>query len=127
MNVNAESFSLSVRLRKTLLSLIEVITKWDEGMAVSFFLVLRWGLSEEGGLGDSYVGHVGSAESHGQLQVLLLLEPKPPQPLLFLPLALPLGPLQLLTLTSKHREVQAGSVHFSLMGSQDCLTSLTSD
>lgn len=56
----------------------------------------------------SSIGHVGSAESDGQLQVLLFLKPQPPQPLLFLTLALSLGPLQLLALTSKHREVQAG-------------------
>ncbi len=49
----------------------------------------------------SGAGHVGPAESDGQLQVLLLLEPQPPQPLLLLALALPLGPLQLLVLTSK--------------------------
>lgn len=46
-------------------------------------------------------GHVGLAESDGQLQVLLLLELQPPQPLLLLSLARLLGPLQLLLLTSK--------------------------
>lgn len=45
--------------------------------------------------------YVGPAESNGQLQVLLLLELQPLQPLLLLALALPLGPLQLLVLTSK--------------------------
>ena len=49
----------------------------------------------------SGAGHVGPAESDGQLQVLLLLEPQPPQPLLLLTLALPLDPLQLLALISK--------------------------
>lgn len=49
----------------------------------------------------SGAGHVGPAESDGQLQVLLLLEPQSPQPLLLLTFTLPLGPLQLLVLTSK--------------------------
>lgn len=49
----------------------------------------------------SGVRHGGLAESDGQLQVLLLLELQPPQPLPFLMLALTLGPLQLLALTSK--------------------------
>lgn len=49
----------------------------------------------------SDAGHVGSTESDGELQILLLLEPQPPQPLLLLTLALPLGPLQLLALISK--------------------------
>lgn len=49
----------------------------------------------------SGAGHVSPAESDGELQVLLLLETQPPQPLLLLTLALPLGPLQLLALISK--------------------------
>lgn len=49
----------------------------------------------------SGAGHVGFAERDGQLQVLLLLEPQPRQPLLLLALTLPLSPLQLLALTSK--------------------------
>ena len=49
----------------------------------------------------SGTGHVGPAEGDGELQVLLLLEPEPPQPVLLLPLALLLGPFQLLLLTSK--------------------------
>lgn len=66
------------------------------------------GLKAVEGHAWSGAGHVGPAESDGQLQVLLLLEPQPPQPLLLLTLALPLGPFQLLVLTSEHREVQAG-------------------
>ncbi|KAF3858033.1 hypothetical protein F7725_011234 [Dissostichus mawsoni] len=50
---------------------------------------------------DGQSGHVGPAQSEGQLQVLLLLQPQPPQPLLLLTLALPLHPLQLLALISK--------------------------
>lgn len=46
-------------------------------------------------------GHVGLAECDGQLQVLLLLPPQPRQPLLLRPLALPLGPRQLLLLIAK--------------------------
>lgn len=60
------------------------------------------------GHGWSGAGHVGPAKSDRQLEVLLLLEPQPLQPLLLLALALPLDPLQLLALTSKHREAQAG-------------------
>lgn len=62
--------------------------------------------------GRSGAGHVGLAESDGQLQVLLLLQPQPPQPLLLVALALRLGPLQLLVLTSKleqaHRQTSEG-------------------
>lgn len=49
----------------------------------------------------SGTGHVSLAQSDGELQVLLFLKPQLPQPLLLLTLALPLGPLQLLSLTSK--------------------------
>lgn len=54
--------------------------------------------SEAVGAGSG-VERVGLAEGDGQLQLLLLLQPQPPQPLLAL--AVPLGPLQLLPLTSK--------------------------
>lgn len=49
---------------------------------------------------------MGLAESDGQLQVLLLLETQPPQPLLLFALALLLGPLQLLVLTSKLEQAE---------------------
>lgn len=61
----------------------------------------------EGVRGRSGAGHVGLAESDGQLQVLLLLEPQPPQPLVLVALALRLGPLQLLVLTSKLGQAQS--------------------
>lgn len=59
------------------------------------------GLKAVEGHAWSGAGHVSPAESDGQLQVLLLLEPQLPQPLLLLMLALPLGPFQLLVLTSE--------------------------
>lgn len=52
----------------------------------------------------SRVGHLGLAEGDGELQVFLLLLPKPLQPLAFCSLALPLRPLQLLGLVPKLNE-----------------------
>lgn len=49
----------------------------------------------------SCVGHLRLAEGDGQLQVLLLLLPQPLQPLALHPLALTLGPLQLLSLVAQ--------------------------
>lgn len=49
----------------------------------------------------SCAGHLGLAEGDGQLQVFLLLLAQPLQPLALRPLALPLGPLQLLRLVTK--------------------------
>lgn len=78
-----------------------VVSLWTEDCEAGG-MMMWWGR------GWSGAGHVSPAESDGQLQVLLLLEPQPPQPLLLRTLALLLDPLQLLAFTSKHREVQAG-------------------
>lgn len=67
-------------------------------------------------VGGSGTGHVGLAESDGQLQVLLLLEPQPPQPLLLVALALRLGPLQLLVLTSKLEQAQRQTLEVGWSG-----------
>lgn len=50
---------------------------------------------------SSGVGHLCLAEGDGQLQILLLLLPQPLQPLPLHPLALPLGPFQLLRLVTQ--------------------------
>lgn len=70
------------------------------------------------GLGWSGAGHFGLAESDGQLQVLLLLEPHPPQPLLLFALALLLGPLQLLVLTSKLEQAERQTLELKVKRGQ---------